>query len=56
VLPLEGIDPIAFLLFISQPPPPQTLTRVPIRLIGDEEDDGGGRSVGIRRRLRGRWW
>jgi hypothetical protein len=39
-LPLEGIDPITFLLFISEPPPPQTLTRVPIWLIDDEEDGG----------------
>jgi hypothetical protein len=39
-LPLEGIDRITFLLFISEPPPPQTLTRVPIWLIDDEEDGG----------------
>lgn len=41
---LEGIDPITSLLFISEPPPPQTLTRVTIWPDDDEgEEEGWGK-------------
>jgi len=46
VLPLEGIDPITSLLFISEPPPSRTLTRVPIWFDYDDEEGGRRRRSG----------